>query len=162
MRQRTKLPIESFGPELMQALLAGSTKEFRFELRYGDCVKFRRRIHQLRTRMREERHEHAALVERARVMILWGKQAREANGGVGFDEDPKLKTNSNNYKSPSDPNTPALIVIKPYDSEFAAALSKAGLKVDTDVGSSLSIPDTATDALAAFEPTRQEPEGGGE
>lgn len=155
MRQRTKLPIESFGPELMAALIAGSTKEFRFELRFGDCVKFRRRIHQLRTRMREERHPQAAIVERARVQILWGTAA-------GFEKEPELKRNSNNYKSPSDPNTPALILIRPYDSEFSAALERAGLKVDTEVGSDLRIPslDVADpdDALAAFAPDRHEEE----
>lgn len=161
MRPRTKPPIESYGPELMAALIAGSTKEFKFELRFGDCVKFRRRIHQLRTRMREEKHPQANLVERARVQILWGKAAREANGGVGFTTEPSLKQNSNNYRTPSDPNTPALILIKPYDSEFADALSRAGLKIDTEVGTDLSLPThDPNDPLAAFDPARHEPEGG--
>lgn len=150
MRPRSKLPIESFGPELMAALLAGSTKEFRFQLPYRNAVQFRRRIHQLRVRMREEKHPQSKLVERARVSILWGKEA-------GFEE-PSTRRTSNSNPVPADLNTPALVLIKPYDSEFSEALKRAGVQIDTSVGSDLKLPDSdiPSDPLAAFDPSRSE------
>lgn len=147
MKKRSKVPIESFGPELMAALIAGSTKEFRFDLSYSNAVKFRRRIHQLRARMREESHPQAKLVERARVSILWGAEA-------GFPE-PLLRKTDNSNRVPVDLNTRTAVIIKPYDVEFSAALKLAGLQVDTSVGTDLEIPD-AEDPLAAFNPTRTE------
>lgn len=158
MRPRSKLPIESFGPELMAALIHGSLKEFRFPLPFNDAVKFRRRIHQLRSRMREEKHEKATLVERARVSILLGKEA-------GFP-DPEYQRISNGGRVPRDRSAPALIVIKPYDVEFNAALKAAGVDIDLpDTGTSLRLPGNlggepntteSEDPLASFDPNRIE------
>lgn len=159
MRPRSKLPIESFGPELMAALIHGSTKEFRFPLPFNDAVKFRRRVHQLRSRMREEKHEKAMLVERARVSILLGKDA-------GFETDPEYQRISNGGRVPRDRQAPALIVIKPYDVEFNAALKAAGVDIDLpDNGTSLRVPNAldptsntteGEDPLASFDPNRIE------
>lgn len=157
MKTRSKLPIESFGPELMAALMQGSTKEFRFELPYNDAIKFRRRIHQLRSRMREENHPQRFLVERARVQVLWGKEA-------GFAEDPEMRRLDNGGRAPRDLRAPACVVIKPYDTEFGEALRKAGVNIDTKVSTDLRVPDRpagepetdAEDPLAAFDPSRNE------
>lgn len=142
MRKTSKPPIESFGPELMAALIEGSTKVFDFQLPYNDAVRFRRRIHQLRARMREEKHEKAMLVERARVSIIWGPDA-------GLPEIETRKIN-NAGRVPVDLNAPVKIRIKPYDSEFAAALNAAGVKVNVDVGPDVLGPSTSPDFLANY------------
>src|SRR5687768_4773528 len=104
MRKRSKLPIESFGPELMTALLAGSKGEVRLPMPYRTAVNFRRRIHQLRARMREENHPQRGLVERAQVRILWGKDA-------GLDP-VELKRTDNSNKTPVDLDAPAIVLLK--------------------------------------------------
>lgn len=148
--KRSKIPIESFGPELMAALLAGSLREVRFPLPYRFAVQFRRRIHQLRARMREERHEKSKQVERAQVSVLWGKEA-------GLTE-PLLRRTVSGNKVPEDLNCPAVVRIKPYDSEFAKALEAAGVSIPTDGGTDLQLPEAlqSDDPLAAFDPTRNE------
>lgn len=151
MKKRTKVPIESFGPELMAALLHGSTKEFRFPLPFRDAVKFRRRIHMLRTRMREEDHPQRQLVERARVSIVWGKEAGQP--------EPELRRTDNSNRVPVDLDTPCVVVIKPYDVEFQAALTAAGVDIKVDVGTDLHLPSgerEVDDPLASFNPSRTE------
>lgn len=148
MKPRTKLPIESFGPEIMTALIAGATRVVELPMAYGTAVRFRRRVHQLRARMREEGHPQRTLVERTRVSIVWGKEAGLA--------EPELRRTDHSQKVPVDKQTPCKVVLKPYDEEFNAALKAANINVDVNVGSDLKLPSDPNDPLAAFDPTRSE------
>ena|SRR5258706_9934156 len=118
---KTPTPIESFGPELLNALIEGSKREIRIPTTYKAAVKFRQRCHQLRTRMREDKHPMYSTAARTRITILYGKAA----GLTPVDE----LQNSKKVKYPKDPGVPALLVIAPHDSEFTKALEDAGIGV---------------------------------
>lgn len=108
---KTKFPIESFGPELMQALLEGGRNRLVIPFPGADGAgkrkahTFQQRIHMLRQRMREERHPQYPLAARVRVSLLWGAKAAEAGAPAEWRADPKGKLG-------------AYIVIQPRDSEF--------------------------------------------
>ena len=52
-RRTRKASISSFGPEIMAALLQGSKRRVDLKLPYRTAIQFRRRVHELRSRMRE-------------------------------------------------------------------------------------------------------------
>jgi hypothetical protein len=118
---RTKFPIESFGPELMTALLKGGRERLAIPFAGPDGAgkrkahMFQRRIHTLRQRMRQENHPDYMLATRARVSLFWGERAVDEGGPPEWREDP-------------DGHLGALIVIRPHDSEFSDILSQAGIK----------------------------------
>lgn len=98
---KSKYPIESFGPELMEVLLKagkGETVTLEFPAR-KDARRFQMRLHQLRGRMRALDHPDWKIVCRARTSLKWVG---------GADE-------------------PATLTISPYDSEFGDVLKKAGI-----------------------------------
>lgn len=102
-RPKSKFPIESFGPELMEFLLKvgrGATVTLSFPRR-KDATRFRMRVHMLRQRMREADHPEYKMAAKARLSLHW-------ENGKG-------------------PNDPATLVGKPFDSEFADILKTAGV-----------------------------------
>lgn len=115
---KTKFPIESFGPELMQALVRGGREKFIIPFPGAEGAgkrkahKFQQRIHMLRGRMRNEKHPDYPLAARVRVSLFWGDKA-VAQGA------PKEWTGDDAG------NLGAFIVIRPQDSEFADDLAKA-------------------------------------
>jgi hypothetical protein len=117
---KTKFPIESFGPELMQALLEGGRRRLVIKFEEGNRIgwrrahKFRQRIHMLRQRMRQEGHPDYMLATRARASLFWGPRAVEEGAPAHWKED------HNGHLG-------AWLVIKPQDSEFADALAKSGI-----------------------------------
>lgn len=112
---RAPTPVESFGPELLAALIAGAKEKFEIELPYSSAVKFRQRIYQMRFAMRMANHDQATMVSRTRIQIVWPQGT-------------EVKTNTKKVSWPKDPETPCKLIISPYDSEFAVALGKAGIK----------------------------------
>lgn len=112
---RSPTPVESFGPELLAALIAGSKSKFEIALPYSTAVKFRQRIYQLRFAMRMANHPQSSMVSRTRIQITW-------------PEGTETKSNIKKVHWPKDPETPCKLIISPYDSEFADALGKAGIK----------------------------------
>lgn len=120
---KTKYPIESFGPELMAALLKGGREPvlipFEGPLGKKTAHNFQRRIHTLRRRMREENHPQYMVATRARVSLFWGEKAAEL--------DPKR---FESLREDYDGKRGAVIVIRPHDTEFASILNKAGIEVD--------------------------------
>jgi hypothetical protein len=108
-------PIESFGPELIAALTEGAKARFEVPLPYNSAVKFRQRIYSLRNAMRLSGHPHYFAVSRTRVQIIWPKET-------------PIHRSSKGVTWPRDPQALCLLVISPYDSEFADALAKSGIK----------------------------------
>lgn len=99
---KSKYPIESFGPELMQILLKagrGETVVLNFPHR-KDARRFQQRLHMLRGRMRELKHELTDVVARARTSLRY-------EGG---------------------PEDPATLTVAQYDSEFADVLKEAKIE----------------------------------
>lgn len=103
---KTKFPIESFGPELMEVLKrAGRGEEITIPFPTRSLAKrFQMRLHMLRQRMREESHPEWKIVMRARTSL----RADDL--------------------SPVGKNKPATVTIYPHDAEFSEALTKAEVK----------------------------------
>lgn len=115
-------PVESFGPEILAALLRGATEPLTLDMSYKMGIRFRLRIHQLREAMRRQAHEKYELVARVRVSIEWPD-------GTALEKQGR-------YWVPRDRNTKCRITLKPNDAEFAAALSAAGIDPLSGVTSS--------------------------
>lgn len=127
--------VASFGSEIMQALLRGAREHFAVgPLPYRKAVSFAQRVNQLRSAMRNEDHEHNALVAKARVRVVWGEKA-------GYTKVLE-KHNSRNVPSPLDLDTPAKLIIEPHDREFNEVLVKSGIRAE----------DLTDDPVASFTP----------
>lgn len=116
---KTKFPIESFGPQLMDALVGGGRGRVTilFEGKDGKRMahNFQRRVHTLRSRMREENHRDYVIAARAKVSIYWGEKAAE--------QDPRCKLWVDDHNG----HRGALIIIAPRDSEFEDVLRASGI-----------------------------------
>lgn len=148
MPSKSRYPLESFGPEIMAALLRGATQTVRIPTTYRLGVQFRRRVHQLRGRMKEEGHPEYALAARTKVQLLFGPEA-------GLEPVPTRRgPGTRHILHPEDPSVPAVLVLSPHDSEFTSLLSKAGISADLSEEKPL-VPEPRlheADPLAAFEP----------
>lgn len=117
-RPKTPRPVESFGPELLAALLKGATEGLEFTTSYATAVRFRLRTHQLRESMRKSGHEQYNLIARVRVSVRWP------------DETPVSKLGRHNV--PNDRNTQVIVSLSPNDSEFGDMLRGAGVEMGMD------------------------------
>lgn len=115
MGKRT--PVESFGPELMAALLKGAQERFEIKTTWRRAITFRRRVYQLRERMREEKHPLYPNAALCRIQITW-------------DQNTPVKRSGKNVPYPASTDAPVTLVLSPYDSEFKEELTKAGIKVE--------------------------------
>lgn len=119
----SKLPLESFGPEILAALIKASKETIDVELpTVREAWRFQQRIHQLRRRMRDTRHEQYPLAARVKVQILWGDKA-------GYDK-VEEKMNSKGLWLPIDTSVRAKVRLSPRDQEFQEALKKAGVQME--------------------------------
>jgi hypothetical protein len=118
---RAPKPVESFGPEVLQALIEGSKREIVLELPYRKAVFFRQRVNALRAEMRRQNHEMYKIVSQATVRILWGADAE-------LPDVPERRSLTN-VRFPMNKNIPAKLVITPADKEFGEALKRAGVEV---------------------------------
>lgn len=116
---RRPRPLDTFGNELMSTLLTAGTRPVVFKLPYRQAVRFRHRIHDLRTAMREAQHPQLHLAQRVSVRVSW---------------DPNLTEETRNQKGvprPRDPSALVTVTVAVRDSEFTEVLKKAG--VDTEL-----------------------------
>lgn len=112
-REKPPRPVESFGPEILAALLKGATEPLVLTMSYKMGVRFRLRIHQLRESMRRNGHDKYNLCARVRVTIEWPKGIPTEKQGrhiIPLDRDQLCK-----------------VTLKPNDTEFADFLSAAGV-----------------------------------
>jgi hypothetical protein len=132
-------PVESFGPEIFQALVEGSKRRIELRLPYAKAVYFRMRVNQLRNQMRLQGHEGYSAVSQARLTIA-------------FDSATPIRKSRRGVRIPMDVNVPVTLIISPSDSEFADILAQAGVMVpqlsnETSTAPSIPIED---DVLAEF------------
>lgn len=113
---RPPKPIESFGPELLAALIEGSKRPVVLKLSWNKAAHFRQRVNQLRNAMRLKDHPQYRAVSQAKVSISWpeGTKTKKYPGGNVW---------------PEDPMTLCTLTISPQDSEFKDILEAAGVKV---------------------------------
>lgn len=124
---RPAKPIDSFGPEIFQALVEGSKREITVDLPYRQAVAFRQRANQLRAEMRRQGHEMYKVVSGTTLRVVWGEEAGLAPV--------KQRKTSKNVSFPESKNAPAKLIISPADKQFGEALRKAGVSLEP-----LSIP----------------------
>jgi hypothetical protein len=135
-RKKTRYPIESFGPELMEALLKGGRERLIITFAGGNsvgfkkAVRFQQRINMLRSRMREENHQQHPLAMRVKVSRAWGDKAV----ALGAPDIWKDDVDGRDFG--------CLVVLQPQDQEFAEELSHAR-----------SMPVEIDDAPASKEPS---------
>lgn len=117
---KTKYPISSFGPELMAFLVKSGqekvTLKFEGDRGYKEANRFRRRVHTLRQRMREENHSDYIVASRAIVSIFWGNEAIPHGAPAEWVDD------FNHHKG-------ALVIGRPHDADFGDVLKAAGVEV---------------------------------
>lgn len=113
---RPPKPVESFGPQLLAALLEGAKREVVLPLTYRQAVHFMQRIHELRAAMRRTKHPEYTAAAQARFNLSW-------------PDDTPVKKSSRNVTIPVNPNTPCTLKLMPADSEYTAVLQKAGVTV---------------------------------
>lgn len=121
-----KSPIESFGPELLNTLIAGSKQRFEISCKWSIAVRLRLRIHQLRTQMRRMKHELYPIVAKTKVSITWDEKAVETYTGARGLKYPKSK------------EAPVKVIIAPHDDDFAELLKSAGIDAKRDVSGLLT------------------------
>lgn len=112
-RAKAPRPVESFGPEILSALMRGATEGLEFRTSYATAIRFRLRVHQLRESMRRSGHEKYELVCRVRVSIKWP------------NETPVTKLGRHNV--PDDRSVECIVTLSPNDSEFSELLQAAGV-----------------------------------
>lgn len=125
-KAKTPRPVESFGPEILAALIKGATEPVRMTLSYKVGTRLRMRIHQLREAMRKSGHEKYNLVARVVVTVRWPSDTPTEKQG--------------RYNVPIDRNTKCEVKLQANDLEFADELRAAGV----DIGLGADLEPTAT------------------
>lgn len=102
MTRAKKITVESFAPELLALLLAGSKERKTVNLPKNEegekaAITLRHRLNTLRSAMRKEKHDNVSIVERAKITI------------------------ENKH----------IVVIEPHDSQFLEAIHEAGVDLPT-------------------------------
>lgn len=119
MTKKRHTPIESFGPEILAALIKGSKEPvvIRFPT-YRQAYSFTMRLSQLKAQMLLQKHALGSVVQRAKPSLDWGQHL-----------DPPVATKYGHHKTASPINhaTPTTCTISPRDSEFEEALKAAGI-----------------------------------
>lgn len=131
-RAKAPRPIESFGPEILAALLRGANEGLEFSAPYSTAVRFRLRIHQLREAMRKSGHEKYSLVARVRVSVKWS------------DDEPIEKQGQHNV--PTNRAAKVLVSLRPNDEEFGSLLKSAGVDMDLGIDDSTTLSPGITPA----------------
>lgn len=134
--KRIPKPIESFGPEVFQALIEGSKKEIRLPLSWRKACYWRHRANALRAEMRRQNHPQYKVMSGATLRI-------EIPPGTD------IKKSSRNVSCPKSPEAPVFLVISPADAEFGEALRKVGVEIKP---LELTKPNTETPSLVAPDP----------
>lgn len=115
-----KLPVASYGPYLLAALIKGSKEELVIELpSWREAWHLMQRMYSLRRRAEEQKHEAAPLIVKAKMRITWDEERYPAYLGA------------QRYKRPRDTSAPAKLHIYPRDENFTSAFQSAGVELDT-------------------------------
>lgn len=133
-KPKAKQPLESFDPRLMQLLINGARSRIVIPF-IGDGMKakahqFQRRLHTLRSRMRQENHEHTATVSRCVTRLFWGINAVQEGLLDPIDEkDSQTAEHAKQlWKNDGAGRLGAFLVVEPTDAKFDNILK--GIKVN--------------------------------
>lgn len=133
----SRYPVSSFGPELMALLIEGSKKEVRVPCPDRKFMRaLQQRIHMLRGAMAREQHPQYVTVTRARTSQAWKINERD---GQAFD---------------------FCLYVRPQDSQYLDALTKAGVKVDKADSDNLlnsALPPAPSNEVEPTQPTIEAP-----
>lgn len=113
---RKPATVESFGGELMAALLKGATDGLDLHLPFRSAIKFRKRVYSLRSSMAFYKHSQLSLAQRVSITIHW--------------EDELGITRHHSRTSSAPLDHPCVVSLRPNDSEFGEALRQAGITLD--------------------------------
>ena len=112
-------PVESFGPELLAALLKGATEEFFVPMTWRQAIRFRQRVHSMRTVMRETGHPKFALCSKV---------------SIGIELPPGTQTvKSGRHSVPIDKGVQVQLRLYPNDSEFGPLRAAAGVQTEAEI-----------------------------
>lgn len=121
-RPKRIYPIESFGPDLLAALLKGAKERVEVTLpSWKSGARMQLRLQQLRFTMQRLNDELWPIVARTKISLLWGLRA-------GFEDTPAK--HARGTPRPINPLVPCKIILEPRDSEFIGALHRAGVMAD--------------------------------
>lgn len=125
----SRYPVSSFGPELLEVLIAGAQREVKIPFPDQRTMKhFQMRIHMLRGAMSREGHSQYLLATRARTSRTWNREK-------GKDVD-------------------CVLIVQPNDSQFTDILAKAGIKPSQNTHDILTeTPPPPTPNDPSIEPT---------
>lgn len=107
-------PVESFGPEILAALLRGAKGHVEMEVTYRQAIRFRQRVHSLRNAMRLAAHPKYELCSKTCIGIEIPAGTEVVRSGRHF--------------VPVDRGAKVKLILSPNDSEFAEMLAQAGIK----------------------------------
>lgn len=116
---KRRASIESFGPELLAALVKGSREPVTVKVPYRTAIALTQRLNKLRYIMQHKGHSLYSIVARVKITTAWGERA----GLPPADEVRSRK----NVARPVDPEAPSVLTLSPHDSEFTDALRAAGV-----------------------------------
>lgn len=128
-RQRKPPSVQSFGPELMAALISAANQGFSIRMPYNKAIRLRARLYSLRSSMEASGHEQYTLVSKVRITIT-------------PDPGTPTKRLGNNSQVPINRQDIVTVTAQPADLEFSEALRAAG--VDTSLGDLGTVPGTSS------------------
>jgi hypothetical protein len=109
-------PIESFGAELLAALLEGAKRPIYVKLPYKKAVHFTQRVNFMRREMQRQNHPEYPAAAMAKLTINW-------------PEDTPILKSRKGVAVPVDRMTMCTVTIAPADNEFASAVRAAGVQL---------------------------------
>ena len=115
-KPQNKMPIESFGAELFNALIEGSKRTISLQTTYRNAIVLRLRVHRLRHRMQEENHPLYPIAAKTKISISWPPNT-------------EVITTSKHIKYPKSSSAPVTLTFAPHNSEFANLLKAAGVNI---------------------------------
>lgn len=141
-KPKAKQPLESFDPRLMELLKAGARRRITIPFLGPEgrakATTFRRRLHTLRARMRQQNHEHSTLVSRCLCRLFWGSEA--VKQGL---------TTAEGWETDRLGSLGAYLIIEPADAQFESILSSLHLEGEAageiEAESPLSVEDLLKD-----------------
>jgi hypothetical protein len=117
-REHRAKPIESFGAELLAALVEGAKRKVEVRLPYKKAVHLTQRINMLRREMQQQGHPQYSVASQARLSVSW-------------PPDTDVRKTSRGVSIPVNRMTMCTVTIQPADSQFGDALRAAGVVVPT-------------------------------
>jgi hypothetical protein len=141
--KESRRPVSSFGPELLELLTQGATKEIRIPCPSMRVMKnLQMRLHLLRGAMQREKHPQYNLVTRARTSCTWD-----------FASHPSTKR----HQFPADAKE-CVLFIRPNDSQFTDIIKQAGISV-SDASKDImdDVPAAPAPKNPVVEPTPDQP-----